>query len=988
MQLWTMRCIGALWFVTTQVAGNHAQMFQSRPQSFGKPFPDPQKFHEKLRDGQSPRRLGEGNINEAKHYSADDGGWHFDLDLAGTETEVNVLNLDELLEVEAMACEEEVIYLQWRDGAPVDIHEGDVLHGGKGWKCVLEGAGAKATFESFLVEVLRVETKPLGMEGVTKLRVQQTSVFHVFPELALNYTWSQNIVRDPGRRLTTWTWNTGIDLNYDADNDRRRETFSVGPFECADCWAEFDITPTFTLDSRKGRPTKVKMGATFGFRSRFRLEEGSGSWDISGGWWRPEWLEALTNGAISLLRSLVHGLLSMLVPLYGWASRALSKITLNLDLNPTLAWEFLMQIENLVMEGAFQVDFGETVHFEVGWSMEEGITRSLYRTVDPVHEVQFPQRLNVPLLFGISLCFGLELTIYESARKITSFEACPEFRLGVELSLVLTDAEPFFTPTDEPDKELCVDDLHFFADGDADWLDVDEPYIHLCVAGQCKQTHHTTFGYARCPCGSGSCGKTWSTYYYRWCYVDRDCPQAMYHSAENLLDSSYYWAMCTYEAVFDDNLCFDIKGTWLADQPLIFSAYDDDMLFDDPYAKPFEIFAPSLADGGFEGDVKISMDELHGTHAVLSFDVVVWNRWRRLSPSKSMAGRRTEGDCSGGKVQVSAGIHGYFGGVHIPYGKRGNLRLIKERDFDSWVVLKPYTVYCAGALVIELPATTTLPPFTGSRYTEDGCACQQTWIYQNSSCGNYCCNPDADDRDWCYIETGSCQSTSGWGYCAPPITEEGCECLKSWAYGASTCSDYCCPILLTQHWCYVNEDSCPGSWWGYCATDPSSVVTTTMTTHTATTTTVNFPRRTMQGCSCRKTWGVQGYEDSPCFNSCCNPNGMDQDWCYVEASEEACQQSNWGYCAPITDAGCECQQSWTYGDLTCADYCCDFSLFGTPGTPAWCYIVEGSCPGESITASWLGWGYCSYSSASTSIPTVRVSGAVRVTTGSCDPALS
>ena len=48
----------------------------------------------KKRD-QTPRRL---KKDGAKHYAADDGDFHFDLDLAGTEAQLNVTDLDLLTE--------------------------------------------------------------------------------------------------------------------------------------------------------------------------------------------------------------------------------------------------------------------------------------------------------------------------------------------------------------------------------------------------------------------------------------------------------------------------------------------------------------------------------------------------------------------------------------------------------------------------------------------------------------------------------------------------------------------------------------------------------------------------------------------------------------------------------------------------------------------------------------------------------------------------
>lgn len=59
------------------------------------------------------------------------------------------------------------------------------------------------------------------------------------------------------------------------------------------------------------------------------------------------------------------------------------------------------------------------------------------------------------------------------------------------------------------------------------------------------------------------------------------------------------------------------------------------------------------------------------------------------------------------------------------------------------------------------------PPPSQGRATTEGCRCRQNWALQGSgSCNKYCCNPDGDSREWCFIEGSCSRSTSNWGYCA------------------------------------------------------------------------------------------------------------------------------------------------------------------------------------------------------------------------------
>ena len=94
------------------------------------------------------------------------------------------------------------------------------------------------------------------------------------------------------------------------------------------------------------------------------------------------------------------------------------------------------------------------------------------------------------------------------------------------------------------------------------------------------------------------------------------------------------------------------------------------------------------------------------------------------------------------------------------------------------------------------------------------------------------------------MEDETCQQSS-WGYCTP-ITKQGCECRQSWMHGGATCSSFCCnPDDDVGDWCYVVQESCQGSFWGYCNVTRSTTLSTTSTTTTS-------GRVTLAGCACQR----------------------------------------------------------------------------------------------------------------------------------------
>ena len=296
-----------------------------------------------------------------------------------------------------------------------------------------------------------------------------------------------------------------------------------------------------------------------------------------------------------------------------------------------------------------------------------------------------------------------------------------------------------------------------------------------------------------------------------------------------------------------------------------------------------------------------------------------------------------------------------------------NWCLVLEQDCQGFM-----WGYCATVSTTAAPLTQA-PNATAARFTQKGCACARNWTLSGYiPCQEYCCNPDSDVADWCFVLDENCEGTS-WGYCGststgPPtarVTMNGCACQSSWSYMELECSSGCCnPDNDVSDWCYVVDDQCEDSSWGYCAGSGD--------TATSTAGPVSFvpqslvTRQTREGCLCQVYWEQPG--SKPCAESCCNPDNDPQGaWCLVANS--TCQDQPWGYCAEesqvtnppmlprYTMEGCLCQDRWMFaGAVPCLTSCCN----PDGDVQDWCSVVDQSCQGAN-------WGYCSRSCLAASI---------------------
>lgn len=125
-------------------------------------------------------------------------------------------------------------------------------------------------------------------------------------------------------------------------------------------------------------------------------------------------------------------------------------------------------------------------------------------------------------------------------------------------------------------------------------------------------------------------------------------------------------------------------------------------------------------------------------------------------------------------------------------------------------------------------------------------------------------------------------------------------------------------------------------------------------------------RRTVEGCTCLKSWSLENASNSTCEDYCCNPDDdPNGDWCFVV--DEQCEGGNYGTCesasspvapqptpsgghARYTKENCECQEVWTLegGGQLCDHSCCN------PDDDAggdWCFVISEDCQGTN-------YGYC------------------------------
>jgi len=87
---------------------------------------------------------------------------------------------------------------------------------------------------------------------------------------------------------------------------------------------------------------------------------------------------------------------------------------------------------------------------------------------------------------------------------------------------------------------------------------------------------------------------------------------------------------------------------------------------------------------------------------------------------------------------------------------------------NSWIDEVSLTVYAAQEVNFEDDKhhTTSELAHAMLMFTVDDCECQRVWSSGGVKCTSFCCNPDNDKTEWCFVtETAKASCGRSWGYC-------------------------------------------------------------------------------------------------------------------------------------------------------------------------------------------------------------------------------
>jgi len=582
---------------------------------------------------------------ERTHYESDEGGFHFDLDFAGTSVVSNILDLDKEPAVDGLACSSNggednstFIRIRWLSsgvpgigpGLPPPLQARDVITGGPDWQCQVAAQGVGGALEAvaFLVEVVAVQRNATAEDPVTQVEVKPITPFQIFHGLFLNFSWYKipeqrpaeedgNFSDDGARRLADMpdeALEERLGLNYDSDSKRASETFEVGPLSCTNCYSRFlDIRPGVTIQSVGTWSYGLEFRVGFEWLSHLELGKGRGTST------RKAWTEIYRSRA-RYMNLLNMGLRSVGAPLFAWANG----VTLRLSIHPMITLEHMFEDGAFDSGSNFQFVHRRAISAIASWDPTNGLTRAL-EVGDHKGTLQLPDYQRVPLVFGISACVGLEFTAYNHDETITDMSICPELRIGLtspsRTPLNSQLAQVFQPATEEPDRRWCIEDITFRTDCDLDYMSRDDAYAVFCLSGMCRKTQES----------------------YSWVGNSIALPSA--------------------------TLCFD----YVADTPnlqLFVKAMEADPIWDDTYATVTMSGGDCTRSGEW---VECAMNRLcDGTYAKIKFYVsrLTLNTPQTHEQEQEQLDEHTGNDYSdgqcGAELQVSVGVHPSFGGFTIP----------------------------------------------------------------------------------------------------------------------------------------------------------------------------------------------------------------------------------------------------------------------------------------------------------------------------------
>ena len=375
------------------------------------------------------------------------------------------------------------------------------------------------------------------------------------------------------------------------------------------------------------------------------------------------------------------------MPVFNGALKLVNSATVRLSLNPFASLKTLLESGEAHMEGDdFHVFDSRRFRLGASYRFDRGLERTLEQLPASVASTrQLPDRMQVPIVVGVAVCFGLELRT-GGERVLTDISACPELRLGHTISVAQVPMTPrsllaLRPSSEEPDMTLCVNVLEFASDCDLD-VTADEVYGTFCFAGICKRTRTKARGW-------------WSS------KVD-----------------------------IADELCFDFAKAWRGENLSVMFA-ESDPVFDDFYTQ--KMWLQLRENSGYH---KVGLPRVcSGSYAWTSF------RWRfkELSPPPRGPRPACEGSCRAdsdcskvgpdlacrelhgcgvcveaavltvaqqtdgnqqcqGELRLSLGLHAAFGGLSFYYNFAGlavSLPLLEAWTSPSAVLLNWKVAVCS-----------------------------------------------------------------------------------------------------------------------------------------------------------------------------------------------------------------------------------------------------------------------------------------------------
>jgi len=257
-----------------------------------------------------------------------------------------------------------------------------------------------------------------------------------------------------------------------------------------------------------------------------------------------------------------------------------------------------------------------------------------------------------------------------------------------------------------------------------------------------------------------------------------------------------------------------------------------------------------------------------GPHIRLFWDQIP-SDWRSeyVEDASSYTGSANDGE---GDPHTGYAVYDFESIMHYPANGRfetipresanlvGQRRRLSHGDVQQILDMYQCKARQMGLTPAPAPAPSSPALLPGARHTVGACTCRQKWTASVDgsprACEDYCCNPDADPNgDWCFVVDQDCQG-SNWGYCSNP------------AHSSTPLPTVPTPLPTPAQ---VTPAPTPAPW-------------------------VRF---TTKACACRSTWMVNvSGQVGRCHDYCCNPDeDPNGDWCFVASPD--CQGSNWGYCS-------------------------------------------------------------------------------------------